>query len=60
MIGWSTRAIGYSFESQPGDIEFIDKEIDDTGLIVFCDKIIEVIWEQGGLKTTLALDKATH
>lgn len=52
--------VGFCFKSQPGDVELIDKEVDDACLVVFGDKIIETIWEQGGLKTILAFNKATH
>jgi hypothetical protein len=47
-------------EPKPGQIEFVDKDVDDTNWIVLADPVFHALREQSALPTVRTLNEALH
>jgi hypothetical protein len=50
----------HPFEAQAGEVQFVDKRVDDPNRVVLANEVIQTLWQQRYLLPVLALDVSRH
>jgi len=58
MVAWPTRRFGmHPLEASQLQIELLDKHVDRSDRVVFCNVVLKTFWEQRALGSVLSFDK---
>ena len=61
MVGWTARGLGIdAAETEPTEIQFIDKDIDHPHRIVLANPVLKVFREKRRLTPIYPLNKTLH